>query len=55
MKNSQFIALLVCIALCFCLLSFSIVYASNNLSTAITTNGSVINDGLMMIYNALFQ
>lgn len=54
MKSSQFAALLICIIICFFMLSFSIMYGATIISNAISSNGSSIYDGLIMIYNALF-
>ena len=53
MKAGQFIALLICITVCFAMLSFSIVYGATIISSSVCTNGSLIYDGLIMIYNAL--
>ncbi len=55
MKTGQFIALLVCITFCFCLLSFSIVYAANHIALSIESNGSLIRDGLIEIRNILLN
>lgn len=54
MKSKQFIALLICIVICFAMLSFSIVYGATIISSSVSTNGSLIHDALVLIHNVLF-
>ena len=53
MKSGQFIALLICITVCFAMLLFSSVCVGTVIRNSGCTNGSLIYDGLIMIYNAL--
>ena len=54
MKSGQFIALLICLTVCFTMLSFSIVYGATIISNSVSINGSLIHDALVLIHNVLF-